>query len=160
MAVSVCAKDFDTKKYFEEWKIYQADISKEFILEIPPGDNEIMLSNTGLDWIKIELIKVENFMNAGVAPVFVSGLQGPGSAYLWLKAANYGWEKGPGEIINTAYIEVNDLNRGRYAISFFETYTGSTIKETEDIIDADMPLRLELPEFSKDIAVKIRKYKK
>lgn len=160
MAVSVCAKDFDSKKYFEEWKIYQADISKEFVLEVPEGDNEILIGNKGKDWIKIESVKVENFLNARIAPVFVSGVQGPGSAYLWLKSMDYGWLKGPGTAVKDAYIEVVDLNPGRYVITFFETYTGSVIGEHQEIVEKDDPLRLELPEFSKDIAVKIRKYKK
>lgn len=160
MAVSLCAKDFDTKKYFEEWKIYQADISREFAIEVPAGDNEILLENRGRDWIKIESIKVENFLNPSLAPVFVSGLQGPGSAYLWLKSSDYGWAKGPGTPVKDAYIDIPDLNPGRYVITFFETYTGSVIREYQEIIEKDMELKLELPEFSKDIAVKIRKYKK
>jgi hypothetical protein len=160
MAVSVCAKDFDTKKYFEEWKIYQADINKEFVLEMPEGDNEILLSNKGRDWMKVEYIKVENFLNARIAPVFVSGVQGPASAYLWVKSSDYGWLKGPGTVIKDAYIDVLDLNPGRYVVTFVETYTGSVIKEREDIVEKEEPLRLDLPEFSKDIAIKIRKYKK
>jgi hypothetical protein len=158
MDVSVCAKDF--KQLLEQWKIYQADTDKEFALEVPEGDNEILLGNKGKDWIKIEYIKVENFLSARIAPVFVSGVQGPASAYLWVKSGDYGWAKGPGTPVKDAYIDVIDLKPGRYVVSFFETYTGSIISERENIVEKEEPLRIDLPEFSKDIAIKIRKYKK
>jgi hypothetical protein len=158
-AVSVCAKDFDTKKFLDQWKVYQADINIEYVIDVPAGDNEILLENKGRDWIKMDSIRVENFLDARLAPVFVSGVQGKDTAYLWLKSDDYGWDKGPGTPVKDAYIDVDDLAPGRYVIFFYETYTGSVMDQQEDIVDKDAALRINLPEFSKDIAVKIKKYK-
>jgi hypothetical protein len=159
-SVSLCAKDFSGKKYFEDWKIYQADLNIEYVIDVPAGNNDIMLENKGNDWIKIERIKVENFLNARLAPVFVSGVQGPQTAYLWLKSNDYGWDIGPGTPKKDAYIDVIDLKPGRYVTDYYETYSGSVLDEHEDIVEKDEPLRVNLPEFTKDIAVKIKKYKK
>lgn len=159
MEVSVCAKDFETKKYLEEWKIYQADVSKEYALDVPGGDNEISLENTGKDWIKLESIKIENFLSADVAPVFVSGVQGRKSTYIWLKNKKYGYKNPVTDVIPETYMNLSGFIPGRYVIEFYDTYEGVTVSRKDYIVDEDS-MRLEIPEIQKDTAVRITSFKK
>lgn len=109
LSVELNAEDFDTKKYLAEYKIYQSEISREITLEIPPGDNDIMFENEGDDWIHIESIKFENYLSSSVAPVFVSGVQGKSSAYLWLKNKKYSYENQAPEPVAPSYLDIAGL---------------------------------------------------
>jgi hypothetical protein len=158
-AVSVNAKDFETKKYLENFKIYQADINREYTVDVPAGDNEILLENTGKDWMKIESVKIENFLSPAVAPVFVSGMQGKKSAYIWLKNRNYGFKNPDPPAVPETYMDIDGFIPGRYVIEFYDTYEGVTISRKDYIVDEDN-IKLDIPELPKDTAVRITKYKK
>ncbi len=159
--VSMTAANFQQAKFFPQWNVYQAiGIDKTFEIDVPRGDNEIKLSNTGKDWIKIEYIKIENYINSGLAPVFVSGLQSRNSAYIWVKNAGYNWGSLNPDPVTGAHIDIMDLRKGRYVIKFYDTYNGKYLKTKEDIIDRDgSKLRIELPELKTDYAISIEKFK-
>ncbi len=159
MSVSICAKDFDAKKYMEQYKIYQADTNKEYSVDIPQGDNDITLENTGADWIKMESIRFENFLSPDVAPIFVSGVQGKKSAYLWLKNKNYGYKNPDPPAIPETTMSITGFTPGRYVIEFYDTYEGVTTTRKDYIVDEDT-IKLDLPEISKDVAVRITSFKK
>jgi hypothetical protein len=127
---------------------------------VPRGDNEIKLSNNGKDWIRIEYIKIENYINSELAPVFVSGLQSRNSAYIWVKNAGYNWGSPNPDPVTGAHIDVMDLRKDRNVIKFYDSYEGKFIKTKEDIIDRDgTKLRIELPEIKTDYAISVEKYK-
>lgn len=159
LSVSVCAVNFDSKKYLEQLKIYQADTNAEYTVEVPAGDNEVTLENAGDDWIKIESVKIENFLNSAVAPIFVSGIQGKKAVYIWLKNKNYGYKNPDAAIVPESYMDIKGFIPGRYVIEFYDTYEGVTVSRKDYIVDEDS-LRLEIPEIKKDTAVRIRSYKK
>jgi hypothetical protein len=159
ISLEVNAKDFDTKKYSDQWKIYQADISREVSVDIPPGDNDVMIENEGSDWIKVESIKFSNFLNADLAPVFVSGIQGKSSAYMWLKNRYYNYQNPEPAPSAPGYLDVAGMLPGRYVITYYDTYEGKETKSVDYIVEQDT-LRVDVPELTKDIAVKVLKYKK
>lgn len=153
---NVNAKDFSNKKFFEEWQIYQADIDKEYSIDLPVGDNEIILKNDGEDWILIEYLKFTDAIKEKYAPVFITGIQSNKDAYIWIKNEKFRWDNPEPESIKNAILNIYDLVSGRYIIKFYDTWNGEIIKEMQDIVDNDI-LLLEIPEFKKDIAISIRR---
>ncbi|HRU38996.1 MAG TPA: cellulase family glycosylhydrolase, partial [Candidatus Goldiibacteriota bacterium] len=160
MSEKMSAAAEKTAKYLPEWGIYQADTDREYRVQIAPGDNEITISNGGNDWFLIGSVVIEGLLDPRLSGVFVSGIQGTEGAYLWLKAPDYGWKKGSGSPVRGAYIEIPGLNPGRYIVSFYETDTGSILSGFESIIENEMALTLDLPEFSRDLAIKVKKFAK
>ena len=154
---NVCAKDFPKKRFFDEWKIYQADIDKEYSVDLPVGDNEIILKNDGEDWILIDYIKFTDAVKAKYAPVFISGIQSNKDAYIWIKNEKFRWDNPEPESVKNAILNIYDLLSGRYVIKFYDTWNGEVIKEIQDIVDNDI-LLLEIPEVKKDIAISVRRY--
>lgn len=159
VSIELNAKEYGSKKYLENYKIYQADISREIKLDVPPGDNDILIENEGNDWVRIGSIRFENFMDPARSPIFVSGVQNNSSAYIWLKNKKYGYENSDPEPAAPSYLDVTGLLPGRYVITYFDTYEGKKIKTAENIVDVDV-LRLDIPELKKDIAIKVVKYKR
>jgi hypothetical protein len=159
MAVSVCARDFGSKKYMEQYKIFQADVETEYSVNVPEGDNDITIENTGKDWMRIESITIENFLSPSLAPVFVSGVQGKSSAYIWLKNRNYGYKNPDAGPVAESYMEIGGFLPGRYVIEYFDTYDGKFTDKKDYIVDTDT-LRLDIPELKTDMAVRITKFKK
>ncbi len=154
---NICARDFSNKKYFEQWNIYQADIDKEYSVDLPEGDNEIIIKNDGEDWLLIDCIKITNIINAKYADVFIGGMQSNRDAYIYIKNKEFRFDNKNVSKIKNAILNIYDLISGRYVIQFYNTYTGEIIKESQDIVDNDI-LLIDIPEFERDIAVKIRRY--
>ncbi len=154
---NICAKDFNDKKYFKEWNIYQADIDREYGVDLPEGDNEIIIRNDGEDWLLIDYIKITNIIKEQFANVFVSGIQSNKDVYIYIKNNEFRFDNKNVNKIKNGMLNIYDLISGRYIIQFYNTYTGEIIKESQDIVDNDI-LLIEIPEFESDIAVKIRRY--
>jgi len=149
------AEDYSDKKFFKEWNIYQANMSEEISIDLPAGDNEVMLDNVEGDWVQIEYIKITDFLDPAIAPVFVSGLQSNDSAYIYIKHRDYSWKNTSPIEIKDAYIEINNLNEGRYLYFIINPENGERIMEGEKLT-INGKIKMDLPIFNKSIAVKIK----
>lgn len=149
------AENYTDKKFFPEWNIYQSDVSEEFSIDLPAGDNEVKIDNHKGDWFTIEYIKITDFSDPGIAPVFVAGMQGPNSAYIWIKHKDYSWKnKSPEEMKNT-YIDIVNLNEGRYLFIIINPETGEKILQGERLT-VNGVAKLDLPVFNKSLVIKIK----
>ncbi|HPD18974.1 MAG TPA: hypothetical protein PLF61_04850, partial [Candidatus Goldiibacteriota bacterium] len=100
-------------------------------------------------------IKITDFMDPSIAPAFVSGVQGPDAAYVWIKHMDYSWKnKSPGEI-KGAYININNLNDGRYSCIIIDPESGDKISG-EEKLTVNGAIKLYLPAFNKSIAIKTK----
>ncbi len=148
--VAVSEKNLPGEKYSVSDGAWSGKAKISIDIPLPVGENEIKFSNTGRGWVLMDSIVFEKALSPKFAPVFVSGMQSNDSAYMWIK--NNSEEK-----INGAYINLPGLDTGRYVIRVINPRSGETIKTWEEIDDNKM-LRVNLPEFSRDIAVKVKEY--
>jgi len=159
-SATISASAYPSKKYLEQYKVWQSDISGEYSVDIPAGDNDVAIENKGDDWIRITSIKLEGFLNPAVAPVFAAGMQSKDMAMLWIKNNNFGYyNRTPRQTVPPSYLDITGLNPGRYVIEYYDTYAATVTARADYIVDDDS-MRLEVPEIEKDIAVRIDKYKK
>ncbi len=157
LGVSLSAKNMRDNRYtFDTGKI-TAPCAESYTIDIPAGENQIMLSNRGTGYVKIDSIIVSDYANPRLAPVFVSGIQSAKSARVWLKNKNYRWDNPNPEPIKNFEMTVTDLLEGRYTVSTYNTETGEYIKQYEDITETG-DLLLEIKDLKRDMAVTIEKY--
>ncbi len=149
------AENYSSKKFFPEWNIYQADMSEEFSIDLPEGDNEVIIDNSKGDWFMIEYIKITNFLNPAIAPVFVTGMQGTDTAYIWMKNTDYSWKNKNASEIKDTYFEIKSLNDGRYLYTIINPESGEKISEGEKLT-INGELKLDLPAFNNSLAIKIK----
>jgi hypothetical protein len=87
------------------------------------------------------------------------GLQGSDCAYVWLFHRQATWwsqvvdKKTPTEV-RGATLEIRGLKPGAYRAAWWDTYEGRPLREQAVAVTQE-PLRLEIPAFSRDSAVKI-----
>jgi len=61
--------------------------------------------------------------------------------------------------LKTIVVALNKLKPARYSVKFYDTFTGEKLSGYEEIADKDV-LSIVFPEFEKDIAVKVERFKK
>ncbi|MCX7698279.1 MAG: glycoside hydrolase family 5 protein, partial [Candidatus Goldbacteria bacterium] len=149
------AENYPNRKFFPEWNIFQSEVSEEFSIDLPIGDNEVKIDNYQGDWFNIEYIKITDFLDPHIAPAFVSGMQGPNTAYIFIKHKDYSFKNVSPPEIKDAYINIENLNEGRYLYNIINPESGDKILEGEKLTIKGA-LKLDLPAFNKSIAVKIK----
>jgi len=108
--------------------------------------------------------KLHDILAAASSPnCHLIGLQGKNSAYLWISNSQATWWKMlvektvPGEI-KGAFVDIRGMEPGAYQIQWYDTYSAKIIKQ-EQIQSSESLVHLIIPDFSRDIACKIRKPK-
>lgn len=148
--------------YMKQWNIYQCVYNKEIVVDVPKGRHTVTLSNTGKDWMGIEKIKLTGYNDGSFAFARCLGLAIGGEMMFWVqnkgsnwKAAKDGQEPGT---IKDAYFDVSDTEDGAYEVEWWDTYKGVPVgKHSARALNG--VLRVDIPEFSRDIACKVRKEK-
>jgi len=146
--------------YLKKWNIYQCVYDTEIEIDIPRGSHTITLSNKGKDWIGIEKITLKGYIDPSLANARCLGMAVGDEVLLWVQNKDSNWRNAfdgiePG-LVKGAFLEVNDLADGRYRVEWWDTYRGDVILE-EKIWARNGMARIDIPEFRRDLACKIRK---
>ncbi|MCX8093396.1 MAG: glycoside hydrolase family 5 protein, partial [Candidatus Goldbacteria bacterium] len=149
------AENYPNRKFFPEWNIFQSEVSEEFSIDLPVGDNEVKIDNYQGDWFNIEYIKITDFLDPHIAPAFVSGMQGPNTAYIFIKHKDYSFRNISTSEIKDAYINIENLNEGRYLYNIINPESGDKLADGEKLTIKGA-LKLDLPAFNTSLAVKIK----
>ena len=131
--------------------------SGSFTIEIPlpSGRHAVQIRNTGQDWFQISGYEFKN-VNSGCLEFI--GLSGPSHAYLWIHDVDSRF----GRIDSGTFSDINvvlcGLDDGLYTIEFYETRGPGGIIRTDNASSEAGRLVLSFPDFTKDIAVKVRPF--
>ncbi|NDJ62877.1 MAG: DUF5060 domain-containing protein [Chloroflexi bacterium] len=120
------------------------------------GEHDILLDNTGDDWLEIDYVEVEHL----VMPVRVLTLRDSeaGVAAAWLLHRDYTWGNVNAGIVPTPLTFRYRLDRmpsGRYTVEIWQPLTGEVIGEALHRVGADGVLRVELPPLADQLALRI-----
>jgi hypothetical protein len=146
--------------YLKKWDLYQCVYETDVEIDIPRGSHIITLTNTGKDWIGIEKITFKNYIAPGLANARCVGMNLGDELLLWVQNKGSNWRNAldgvePG-LIEGAAVEVKDLEDGRYQVEWWDTYRGDIMLHAEAWSEYGT-MRVDIPEFRRDIACKIRK---
>jgi len=149
-----------TSNYLQKYNIYQCGYDLQIPVDVPKGPHTIKLANTGKDWLGIEDIILQNYTGPSFADARVTGLVIGDEILLWIQNKQNGPHnaiKGvePNPVTNASFM-LKNIENGRYKVEWWDTYEGKIT--SQDTITADNNMvRIDIPDFSKDIACKVRK---
>jgi len=146
--------------YRKDIDIYQCVYDADISLDVPAGKHVIKLSNTGLDWIRIKNITLENYSSSLFVKAAASGMRVGEEMLFWIYNKEYNWRNLKKEIepslIKGASFIVENVENGNYNIDWWDTLEGKIILRRKSA-SKNKELLIEVPDFSKDLACKINK---
>jgi len=146
--------------YRKDEKIYQCIYDASIEIDVPKGHHKIRLSNRGKDWARIKNITLTNYADSSFAYTRAAGLLVDGQMLVWIQNKDYNWKnvkKGisPSPSSGT-YFSILGVSDGEYDVEWWDTFKGERISGVT-VKSENKELKLSVPEFTKDIACKIRK---
>jgi hypothetical protein len=129
--------------------------SSSFVIEVPlpAGEHVVKIENTGQDWFHISGYE---FVNPTKGCLEFVGLSGKDHAYLWAHDVGSSYGRTASGVFTGVTVGLRGLNNGWYTIEFYETRGAGGIIQTSSSPAESGRLSIAFPDFSKDIAVKIR----
>ncbi len=125
-SLTVNAKDMPGAKYYENWKIYQADTPKTFSFYLPRGNHRVKIANEGADWVKVQKIVFEGYVEPDSVPVFIAGVRNERRAYMYVKNEAFSWQNpSPKPLDGPFTIELYSMKPGNYYVDYMNTTTGA-----------------------------------
>ncbi|MCX7047679.1 MAG: DUF5060 domain-containing protein [Candidatus Sumerlaeota bacterium] len=131
---------------------YSGDYNFVTTVSLPSGRHSIKIENTGPDWFQISGYEFTGF---GVNALSAVGMAGPERAYLWLYDLGSQYKRTANGSFAGVQVGLNKMRDGEYIIEFWATRSpGGRIGQTRVRAEGGR-LLFELPEFEKDLAVKV-----
>jgi hypothetical protein len=132
--------------------------SGNFVIEapIPAGQHTVQIENTGRDWFNISNYEFKENNDGNEGSLWFLGLSGLDHAYIWIY--DIGSQKGetPYGTFRNVNFTMNGLIDGSYTIECYATRGDGGIIDTYQAYCQNNELIIELPDFNRDIAVKVK----
>lgn len=146
--------------YRKDFDIHQCVYDTTVSIPVSRGKHIIRLANTGIDWLGIKDITLTGYAGGKFAYARALGVQVGTDMLVWIQSKYYTWQNMRDSIelprISGATVSIGNVENGKYRVEWWNTFTGSVFKR-EQRAAYNGTLRLEIPEFSKDLAAKITK---
>ncbi len=132
-----------------------ANGSASFVIEIPlpSGQHAVQIENTGQDWFNISSYE---FTNTTEGCLEFIGLSGADHAYIWVHDVGSRYGRTAYGTFSGVSVVLRGLDDGLYKIEFYETRGLGSIIQINDVSTVEGNLLLAFPDFTRDIAVKIK----
>jgi hypothetical protein len=125
----------------------------EIMVPLAAGSHSVQIENTGKDWFEISAYE---FAPESVASLDSIGLVGNDRAYLWIYDTGSQLGQLAHGIFHSEIITVSGLANGSYDVQVYATRGAGGILQSDIVDSVDGRITYTLPDFSKDVAVKIR----
>ena len=122
---------------------------------VPAGQHEIQIQNTGEDWFRVQNYEFTGFDQLATK---VIGLASKNHAYLWFYDIGSQYHYKNNGILSGVQATLHEMEDGPYAVEVHETWRGGSVIAHWKEMASSGNLKFTLPDFTKDIAVKIRPY--
>ncbi|MBN1765371.1 MAG: DUF5060 domain-containing protein [Sedimentisphaerales bacterium] len=126
----------------------------DFVISVPlsAGSQSVQVENTGEDWLQIGSYE---FAPEEEALLNSIGLSSNERAYLWIYDKDSKFGLTDNGTFSGETITVNNLDDGNYLVKVYETRGNGYIIDMDDADSSGGVLTCTLPDFRKDIAVKV-----
>lgn len=137
-------------------KWYTATFDKDYSIPIPSGFHSIRIENSGIDWIELKGISLENYQ----PKIEIFGLKGEIETICWVHNKESNWSNYIGKktikpIANVQFT-IYDLDEGQYRVQYWNTMNGKIEKE-EIKNTSNGDVKLSIHQLINDMAFKITK---
>jgi hypothetical protein len=120
---------------------------------LPAGRHAVKIENTGQDWF---LIASYEFANPSKGCLEFIGLSGADHAYLWAHDVGSGYGRTAYGAFSGVCIVLRGMNDGPYLVEVHETCGPGGILQTQNVAGQAGNLRICLPDFTRDLAIKVK----
>jgi hypothetical protein len=129
--------------------------STNFVVSValPAGEQAVQIKNAGQDWVHVSGYE---FAPANVSPLDSMGLVSGSRAYIWIYDVNSQYGLINHGVFHNEPVIVKGLDDGRYAVQIYATRGTGGVIESGIADSVAGELVYMLPDFSKDIAVKVK----
>ncbi|UCG58087.1 MAG: DUF5060 domain-containing protein [Phycisphaerales bacterium] len=140
---------------YEAFSSSYANGSSGFVIEIPlpAGRHTVRIQNTGQDWFNIAGYE---FINTNEGCLEFIGLSGADLAYIWVHDVDSRYGRTASGAFSDISVGLRGLDDGDYVVEFHETRGPGGIIQTSNVSTEAGNLLLALPDFARDIAVKVK----
>ena len=141
----------------EEFSSSYANGSSDFIITVPllAGSQAVQIENTGQDWFNISSY---DFAPENEALLDSIGLSNNERAYIWIYDTGSQFGQTANGTFSSESVIVKGLDDGSYNIQIYATRQSGGVIEYGQADSISGELTYTLPDFNKDIAVKVRPY--
>ena len=149
----------DTHRH-EQSNVAELNRTQSFAVDVPAGKHRIKLDVVAGDWVVLSSITFPGAMDARCANLDARVLQDSHSletlAWIWDVRSNWKADQSGAEFTPVSGIELTVPNvvAGIYQAQWWDTRAGVVIR-TDKVRAKDQHLILELPSFSRDIALRL-----
>ena len=151
---------WEKSSYLPEHKIHQCSYNTRVEIKIPKGKHTIKLMNTGTDWMGLDKISFSGYKTGEFANARAAGIHIDKDMILWIQNRDYNWKNMADNkslpLIKNSSFDLKDIENGFYDLEWWDTFKGKVISNRV-LISYNNKLTVPVPDFSKDIACKIRK---
>ena len=138
--------------------IYQCVYNSTVFVDIPKGKHTVKLVNIGNDWIGIKSIELVNYSGSRFADTRQAAIGVGDTILMWIQNKSYNWKNARNgiapSVVKGARAEIEDVRNGNYTVEWWDTFTGNMVSK-HGAAGEDGRIRLDIPEFDRDIACKI-----
>jgi hypothetical protein len=119
----------------------------------PAGTRTVQIKNTGDEWFQISSYE---FAPADVSPLDSIGLSNNKRAYIWIYDVNSQYGQREHETFHNEPMIVKGLDDGQYFVEVYATRGAGGVIASGTANSSSGILTYTLPDFTKDIAIKVR----
>ncbi len=132
--------------------------SEDFVIEVPlpAGRHAVKIENTGQDWFHISNYEFKENNNGDAGYLRFLGLSGDDHAYIWIYDIDSQKGRTPYGTFSDVNFVLSGLSDGHYTIEAYETRAEGGVIDVNQANCQNNELIIELPDFERDIAVKVR----
>ena len=148
--------------YLGKHDVYQCVYDEDLVIKVAKGKHTIRFRNTGRDWMGIDRIILKGYVGEDKVVARCLGLKVGEDRLIWIQDKKSNWKNGYDKFIPQAMKRLNfkifDIDDGEYRIEWWDTYKGTVI-HTVPASSIGGVMEVDIPEFTRDIACKIKKEK-
>lgn len=152
--------EWQSVEWKEEWKRFQGVYNRTYGIDVPAGRHTIRVDNAGTDWLTISRYE---YLGTGIRRqprLKVMGLRGEKTVHLWIRNEDYNpaftaaWGL-PKTVHSLTPLRLTGVQHGKYRVEWWDTRTGTLIREDSTSAGQDRILELRLPMIANDIAARV-----
>lgn len=129
-------------------------------ITVPAGSHQIVVEDTGSDWIRVGYRFVGVLPTA--SPASVWALAGDHVCLAWIQQAGHSWravitQKKSFAPVPPTIVKIPGLAKGQWKAQVWDTWTGVVTHESTVNVDLSGDAKVDLPSFTGDVALKLLK---
>jgi hypothetical protein len=141
----------------EVYNQVQTNRARNYAITVPfpAGTKTVQIKNTGDEWFHISSYE---FAPAGISPLDSIGLSNNKRAYIWIYDVNSQYGMTDNGTFHNEPMTVKGLDDGQYTVEVYATRGAGGVIASGTAKSSSGTLTYTLPDFTKDIAVKVRPF--